>query len=641
MSWFLGVDLGTTYTAAATLRDGRTSTVELGDRTAAIPTVVFLREDETILTGDAASRRGSADPSRVAREFKRRVGDTAPILLGGSPYSAEALMGKLLRWVVDTVTVREGSPPDGIAVAHPANWGPYKHDLLRQAITRADLDADRVVTITEPEAAVTFYASQERVPPGSVVAVYDLGGGTFDAAVVRKTADGVEVLGTPEGIERLGGVDFDEAVFSHVVASLGGAVDSLDPDDPAVTAALVRLRAECIEAKEALSADTEVTIQVLLPGVPSSEVRLTRAELEAMIRPPLGDSITAMRRALRSAGVSAADLHAVLLAGGSSRIPLVAQLVGGELGRPVAVDAHPKYGVALGAAQAAGAAAGAAVPSPPPGPDPAAARGDAPPTAPLATAAGAAGIAGAAGAAGAAAGLAAGAGAGAGEAAPAAAETAPVPSPPSTIPPAPAIGASAPPTIRGFDPGDPALAAETIHMGSAADAAGDAPTRVESTATEVYRGAPLAGEPFAPTPPGGERPFRPRGEGGGDDGGYGTAGPDNRRRLLIVAGLVVAALVAAVGAVVLLGGGDGDGGTTTDDTTSTTLPLPTASTAPATTEAPPTTDDDDFDSGGGGGTVETTTTSSSTTTSSTTSTSTTTTSTTTTTAPGDTTTTSP
>ena len=355
MPYFLGVDLGTTYTAAAIYRDGRTSTVDLGVRTSAIPSVVFLRDDETILTGEAASRRGVGDPGRVAREFKRRVGDTTPILLGGSPYSADGLMSQLLRWVVDAVTEREGERPAGVAVAFPANWGPYKQELLRQSISRADLD--HVVTITEPEAAVMYYASQERVEPGSVIAVYDLGGGTFDAAVVRKTPDGVELLGTPEGIERLGGVDFDEAVFAHVASALGGALNQLDPDDPAAMAAVLRLRSECVEAKEALSADTEASIPVLLPNV-STEVRLTRAELEAMIRPPLADSLTAMRRALRSAGVEAAGLTAVLLAGGSSRIPLVAQLVSAELGRPVAVDAHPKHGVALGAAQAAAAAAG-------------------------------------------------------------------------------------------------------------------------------------------------------------------------------------------------------------------------------------------------------------------------------------------
>ena len=90
----------------------------------------------------------------------------------------------------------------------------------------------------------------------------------------------------------------------------------------------------------------------------STEVRLTRAELEAMVRPALYDSIEALKRALRSAGVTPEELHSVLLVGGSSRMPIVAQLVGAELGRPVAVDAHPKHAVALGAAWLASGALG-------------------------------------------------------------------------------------------------------------------------------------------------------------------------------------------------------------------------------------------------------------------------------------------
>ncbi|HEX6312683.1 MAG TPA: Hsp70 family protein, partial [Acidimicrobiia bacterium] len=350
MGYALGVDLGTTYTAAAVCRDGNVEIATLGNRSAAVPSVVLLREDETILTGDAASRRGVTEPDRVAREFKRRVGDTTPIFLGGAPYSAETLMGKLLRWVVDEVAQREGGPADATIVSHPANWGAFKKDLLEQAMRQADLQ--NASTITEPEAAAVHYASTERVEPGDVVAVYDLGGGTFDAAVLRKTAGGFEILGTPEGVERLGGIDFDSAVFAHVVRALGGAVEALDEDDPAARAAVARLRQECVDAKEALSTDTDVSIPVLLPDL-QTEVRLTRAEFETMVRPTLVESIHAMHRALRGAGVAPDEVKAVLLVGGSSRIPLVAQLVGAEFGRPVAVDAHPKHSIALGAALAA------------------------------------------------------------------------------------------------------------------------------------------------------------------------------------------------------------------------------------------------------------------------------------------------
>jgi len=264
------------------------------------------------------------------------------------PYSAEALMARLLRSVVDEVTTREGGAPSRICVSHPANWGPYKTDLLLQAVRLAGLD-EPVSFTTEPEAAAIFYAQQQRLEPGAIVAVYDLGGGTFDAAVLRKTVVGFEILGRPEGIERLGGIDFDAAVFSHVAKALDGKLNELDEDDPAVIAAVARLREECIDAKEALSSDTDVSIPVLLPNL-STEVRLTRAELEAMVRPALHDSIEALKRAIRSANVTPEQLQAVLLVGGSSRMPIVAQLVGAELGRPVAVDAHPKHAVPLGAA---------------------------------------------------------------------------------------------------------------------------------------------------------------------------------------------------------------------------------------------------------------------------------------------------
>jgi hypothetical protein len=129
-------------------------------------------------------------------------------------------------------------------------------------------------------------------------------------------------------------------------------LSDLDPEAPAALAVTTRLRRECTEAKEALSADTEVTIPVLLPGI-QSQVRLVRAELEDLIRPQVAQTIDALRRALRSADVAAEELDAVLLVGGSSRIPLVAQLVSAELGRPVAVDADPTAAIALGAALSA------------------------------------------------------------------------------------------------------------------------------------------------------------------------------------------------------------------------------------------------------------------------------------------------
>jgi actin-like ATPase involved in cell morphogenesis len=334
----------------------------LGGHTPAVPSVAFLSPDGAWLIGEPADRRAASEPTRAAREFKRRVGDAASVLVGGSPFSADMLMARLLRWTADQVIAREGGPPDGLVVSHPANWGPYKQDLLRQAISLVDLG--NATFVSEPEAAAIHYAGQERLAPGRVVAVYDLGGGTFDAAVLRRTETGWEILGEPQGIERLGGIDFDEAVFRKVLdGDAGAAVEALDPEDPATRAALARLRRECVSAKEALASDTAVSVPVVLPNF-QADVRLMRSELEELLRPPLMDTIATLHQALRSAGVGADDLDAVLLVGGSSRLPLVAQIVGSELRRPVAIDVHPKHAVALGAATIAASRATLAAPAP-------------------------------------------------------------------------------------------------------------------------------------------------------------------------------------------------------------------------------------------------------------------------------------
>src|SRR5690606_38921560 len=140
MSYYLGIDLGTTYTAAAIERGGTVEAATLGNRSASVPSVVYLREDGDLLVGEAAIRRANTDPGRVAREFKRRVGDPTPIILGGSPYPAEMLMARMLSWAVQKVRTQEGEPPRGLALTHPANWGAYKLDLLDQSIRQVGVD---------------------------------------------------------------------------------------------------------------------------------------------------------------------------------------------------------------------------------------------------------------------------------------------------------------------------------------------------------------------------------------------------------------------------------------------------------------------------------------------------------------------
>jgi molecular chaperone DnaK len=346
MGYRLGIDLGTTFTAAATDVGGSPRMVGLGNRALQVPSVLYLKEDGTFLCGEAAERRAVEHPERVVREFKRRIGDTVPILVAGHPFSPQALTAKLLTWVVSTAGEREGEQPDEVILTHPANWGGFKRELFGQVASLADLS--RVQTCAEPEAAAIQYSSRAHLEPGDRVVVYDLGGGTFDVCVLQMTEDGCAILGSPDGVEHLGGIDFDEAVFRHVLDALGEQVAGLDPGEPEVTSGLIRLRRDCVEAKEALSNDVDTVIPVHLPGI-STSVRLTRSELEGLISPAITETLSAMKRALRSATTSAEDLAAVVLVGGSSRIPLISQRLQGELGVRTAMDTHPKHDIALGA----------------------------------------------------------------------------------------------------------------------------------------------------------------------------------------------------------------------------------------------------------------------------------------------------
>lgn len=343
--YVLGIDLGTTFTAAAVCDPAaEPRMLSLGSNSYAVPSVVFLREDGTFLAGEAAELQSSSDPTRVARHFKRRLGDDIPIRLAGTAFRAEELAAELLRWVHDVAVERSGSAPSRVVLTHPANWGSFRTEVLEQAAATAGIMAP--VLVAEPEAAAVHYVQSERLGEGNLLGVYDLGGGTFDAVVMRRKEPGFELVGRPVGIERLGGVDFDEAIRDFVLEAVD--LDDIEASEEAVSAAYA-LQESCVAAKRVLSADTVAQVRVAFPGV-TQTVRINRAEFEKRIRPRLSETLDAFETAVQSAGVSVDDLDRILLVGGSSRIPLVAALLAQRFGRPLAVDTDPKNTVALGAA---------------------------------------------------------------------------------------------------------------------------------------------------------------------------------------------------------------------------------------------------------------------------------------------------
>ena len=365
MRYAAGIDLGTTFTAAAVGRVDGTRMVALS-QDIVVPAVACHAPDGTLLTGYAALRAAEGTPARLVRGVKRRLGDPTPLVLGGATYSPAALMAAQLRDVLDQVARAMGAPPESIVLTCPAIWGPYRREQFAEVPRLAGISDYRLVT--EPEAAARHYSRERALGDGEVVAVYDLGGGTLDTTVLRMRGGAMEILGTPEGVEHLGGMDFDDALLAHLDERLDGAISRLDPIGPASAAALADIRALCVRTKIELSTEPDVTLTVPLPSGPR-EVTVTRLDFNAAIRPSVELTIDALRRTIASAGLREEDLSAVLLAGGSSRIPLVTQVVHEEFGKPVRVSQHPKHTVALGAATVATPAVPA--PAPPPAPAPA------------------------------------------------------------------------------------------------------------------------------------------------------------------------------------------------------------------------------------------------------------------------------
>ena len=321
MSYELGIDFGTTSTAAVVRRTegtGDTEVVPLGGRGGAVSSVLHLARDGRVTVGEAAASLAGIDPTRVVRGLKRRVGDAAPVELGGQPWAAEELSARLVRWVVDRVVEKEGEQPTRIALAHPASWAPHTLERLASALAGQDLG---VTFVAEPRAVA--HAAVGAAEAGATVAVHDFGGGRFDAAVLRRAGTpggGFAVLGVPEAIDDLGGLDLDELVWQHVRRSL--------PDDVTPVA---RVRRACTLAKETLSSQNEVMVRIRC-GDFRGAVRLDRPTFEGLIAPHVDRTVDALRRTIAAAGVEPGQLTALLLVGGSARIPLVARTVAEQLG---------------------------------------------------------------------------------------------------------------------------------------------------------------------------------------------------------------------------------------------------------------------------------------------------------------------
>ncbi|MGH3861612.1 Hsp70 family protein [Actinokineospora sp.] len=346
----LSVDLGTSNTVAVLSAHGRAPRVIEVDASATMPSAIYADEDGGLVVGRDAERRARLDPSRFEPNPKRRV-DEGTLLLGTTVVPVTDALAAVLRRVADE-TSRQlgGAKPDEVRLTHPAQWGPVRRNVLLSAARQSGLGSN-LVLVPEPVAAAAHFASfGHTLAPNQALAVYDLGAGTFDVAIVAATRNGFAVL-AENGLPDLGGMDVDQTLLEHVGRQVshrdpGGWQRLLRPESLADRRARRALLEDVKAAKEALSRHPQT--EVPMPE-PFDDVLVTRAELEALIRPSMLRSVELLAGTIRSTGLSPDRLVGIYLVGGSSRIPLVATLIAEQLRVvPTSLD-QPETAVALGA----------------------------------------------------------------------------------------------------------------------------------------------------------------------------------------------------------------------------------------------------------------------------------------------------
>ncbi len=355
--WNLAIDFGTSNTTGATWADGVVEALEAA-RDRRVPSVVLLSDDGSWIVGREADNQSVVVPERVERAPKRRLGKGHTLLLGGQAVPITDAVAALLGPHTEAARARHGGDPTFVVLTHPARWGPERIDVLRSAARQAGFP--QVEFCPEPVAAAHYVDDPLEV--GQHVAVYDLGGGTFDTCVMRRTDTSFKVVGLPGGTERIGGEDFDHRMFQHLGALVGREDPSVwenmqTSDDRSWRRAAADLLTQARAAKEQLSRNPRASVYV---GALERDITVTREEFEGLISADVDRTVDEMARTIESAKLTLGDIAKVYLVGGSSRLPLVQQRMGARFGDRVSTWDDPKGAVVLGAAKFSGTLVGAA-----------------------------------------------------------------------------------------------------------------------------------------------------------------------------------------------------------------------------------------------------------------------------------------
>ncbi|MEO6755175.1 MAG: Hsp70 family protein, partial [Chthoniobacteraceae bacterium] len=365
MSAIVGIDLGTTNSLIGVMEAGFPILLADGNGERLTPSVVHFPAEGAPIVGRPAARMRALDPENTIYSAKRFIGrrageeadDVAYLLAGerGEPVmirsrgvnrAPEEIATEVLKKLRGDAERALGEPVTRAVITVPAYFNDAQRNATKRAGELAGLTVERIVN--EPTAAALAYGL-DRLKERSKIAVFDLGGGTFDISILELSGGVFHVLST-NGNTRLGGDDIDAALIAHLAERI---------EHPHDTGVLARLREAAVEVKHSLSESETAEIELPFVAGRSVSFSLTRAELERIAAPIVEKTRAHCLRAMADAKVTPADLGEIILVGGQTRMPLVRRLVGEIFGKPANTSQNPDEAVALGAVIQAGILSGA------------------------------------------------------------------------------------------------------------------------------------------------------------------------------------------------------------------------------------------------------------------------------------------
>ena len=347
MSKIIGIDLGTTNSCVAVLEGGTPTVIANPEGGRTTPSVVAINKKGERIVGDAAKRQAITNPNTVS-SIKRLMGTDKKVELDGKKYTPEEVSAMILSYMKDYAEKYLGEKVDKAVITVPAYFNDAQRQATKNAGKIAGLDVQRI--INEPTAAALAYGLDKQENTHTIL-VYDLGGGTFDVSVME-LGDGVFEVKSTAGNNKLGGDDFDQRIIDYLVDEFKreNGVD-LTKDKMAMQ----RLKEVAEKAKKDLSGVTST--QISAPFISQGEdgplhldVTLSRAKFEDLIRDLVDSTLEPVRQALKDAKIKKEDIDKVLLVGGSTRIPMVQELIKKEIGKEPSREVNPDEVVAMGAA---------------------------------------------------------------------------------------------------------------------------------------------------------------------------------------------------------------------------------------------------------------------------------------------------